>query len=66
MRSIKMIVIVLGMFSMASMFGMGSLPRLAAAQGIEKYTPVTSERLLKPEPQNWLMYRGTTRPSHLP
>src|SRR5919205_812598 len=32
---------------------------LASAQPLEKYQAVTSERLLPPEPQNWLMYRGT-------
>src|SRR6185369_871397 len=32
---------------------------LASAQPLEKYQPVTNERLLHPEPQNWLMYRGT-------
>ncbi len=32
---------------------------LAAAQQAVAYDPVTAERLLKPEPQNWLMYRGT-------
>ena len=37
----------------------GILSSLAIAQGVEKYSPVTSERLLKPEPENWLMYRGT-------
>jgi alcohol dehydrogenase (cytochrome c) len=35
------------------------LPWVAAAQGITSYSPVTDERLLKPEPHNWLMYRGT-------
>ena len=29
------------------------------AQGAGAYDAVTQERLLKPEPQNWLMYRGT-------
>jgi alcohol dehydrogenase (cytochrome c) len=32
---------------------------LAVAQQAWAYDPVTAERLLKPEPQNWLMYRGT-------
>lgn len=35
------------------------LPMLAAAQGIENYSPVTDARLTNPEPENWLMYRGT-------
>ena len=37
----------------------GLVPGLAAAQGIEQYRPVTSQRLAQPEPENWLMYRGT-------
>src|SRR5258706_5828440 len=32
---------------------------LALVQQATAYDTVTSERLLKPEPQNWLMYRGT-------
>src|SRR6266446_6807842 len=35
---------------------LGLLPAVAAAQG--PYSPVTDSRLLNPEPQNWLMYRG--------
>ncbi|HTP95915.1 MAG TPA: methanol/ethanol family PQQ-dependent dehydrogenase [Burkholderiales bacterium] len=35
-------------------------PAAANAQGAAgNYSPVTDERLLKPEPQNWLMYRAT-------
>jgi alcohol dehydrogenase (cytochrome c) len=37
----------------------GWLPGMVTAQGIANYSPVTDTRLLKPEPQNWLMYRGT-------
>ena len=37
----------------------GLLPGVAAAQGIANYSPVTDQRLPKPEPHNWLMYRGT-------
>jgi alcohol dehydrogenase (cytochrome c) len=37
----------------------GLLPWVVAAQGIDNYSAVTEARLLKPEPQNWLMYRGT-------
>ena len=32
---------------------------IALAQHAAAYDAVTNERLLKPEPQNWLMYRGT-------
>jgi len=38
---------------------LGLLHNLAIAQGIKTYPPVTNERLLHPEPENWLMYRGT-------
>lgn len=34
-------------------------PFVSAAQHKQAYTPVTNERLLNPEPENWLMYRGT-------
>ena len=42
----------------AAAFVMALLPGVIAAQGITNYTPVTDQRLLNPEPQNWLMYRG--------
>lgn len=32
---------------------------VTAAQASIDYTPVTDERLLNPEPENWLHYRGT-------
>ena len=38
---------------------LGLLPWVAVAQGGPDYSPVTEQRLLKPEPHNWLMYRGT-------
>jgi alcohol dehydrogenase (cytochrome c) len=37
----------------------GLLPWVVTAQGIDNYSAVTEARLLKPEPQNWLMYRRT-------
>src|SRR2546427_10542334 len=33
-------------------------PAMLAAQSVVSYTPVTEQRLLNPEPHNWLMYRG--------
>src|SRR5262249_49361048 len=30
----------------------------AASHAAEHYTPVTKQRLLHPEPRNWLLYRG--------
>src|SRR5712692_6560642 len=33
-------------------------PAMLAAQGVPSYSAVTEQRLLNPEPQNWLMYRG--------
>ncbi len=35
-----------------------SAPEAVAADSAVKYRAVTSERLLHPEPENWLMYRG--------
>ena len=32
---------------------------LLVAQKVENYPPVTDQRLISPEPENWLMYRGT-------
>src|SRR5206468_3893806 len=34
-------------------------PAMLAAQSSVSYSPVTEQRLLNPEPHNWLMYRGT-------
>ena len=33
-------------------------PAMLAAQSKTEYSAVTEQRLLNPEPQNWLMYRG--------
>jgi alcohol dehydrogenase (cytochrome c) len=33
-------------------------PTMLWAQGAMSYKTVTEQRLLNPEPQNWLMYRG--------
>ena len=39
---------------------LGALLAGVAATGLAaEYSPVTDERLLSPEPENWLMYRGT-------
>ena len=39
---------------------LGALLAGVAASGFAaEYSPVTDERLLSPEPENWLMYRGT-------
>src|SRR5262245_34681616 len=37
----------------------GILPGLAAAEAVKTYQLVTNERLVHPEPANWLMYRRT-------
>jgi alcohol dehydrogenase (cytochrome c) len=42
----------------AAALGVGLLPMVAAAQGLESYSPVTDERLENPEPENWLMTKG--------
>src|SRR5215831_9673822 len=47
------------LLTLVAVFSMALLPGMAAAQGIANYTPVTDQRLQNPEPQNWLMYRGT-------
>jgi alcohol dehydrogenase (cytochrome c) len=44
---------------MAVAFVISGLPGIGATQGIDNYSAVTEARLLKPEPHNWLMYRGT-------
>ena len=36
-----------------------AVPALGLSQGIESYEPVSSQRLLNPEPENWLLYRRT-------
>jgi len=36
-----------------------STPLLAVQSGRATYTPVTGQRLIEPEPHNWLMYRRT-------
>ncbi len=38
-------------------------PAMLAAQSTVNYTAVTEQRLLNPEPHNWLMYRGTYSPA---
>ncbi len=40
------------------LLSVGLLPGSAAAEALD-YSPVTNERLLTPEPENWLMYRAT-------
>jgi alcohol dehydrogenase (cytochrome c) len=42
---------------LAVVFIVGLLPLVAAAQGIQKYSPVTDQRLQHPEPENNLQYR---------
>src|SRR5437867_6678772 len=34
-------------------------PAMLTSQSVVNYTAVTEQRLLNPEPHNWLMYRGT-------
>ena len=47
------------LLTLAAAFIIVLFPWVVAAQGIVNYSPVTDQRLLKPEPHNWLMYRGT-------
>jgi alcohol dehydrogenase (cytochrome c) len=44
------------LLALATVLCLALLPVLGAAQG--GYTPVTEQRLLKPEPENWLQIRG--------
>jgi alcohol dehydrogenase (cytochrome c) len=47
------------LFLLAAVIIIGLLPLVTVAQEVATYSPVTDQRLLKPEPHNWLMYRGT-------
>ena len=38
---------------------LGFLPSLGFSQAVRDYSPVTEQRLVNPEPRNWLMYRRT-------
>src|SRR5437879_10174670 len=42
--------------ALAAILGLAMLPATAVAQG--SYSPVTDQRLVKPEPENWLQIRG--------
>ncbi len=42
-----------------SLIAIGAMPALGLSQGIDAYSPVSSQRLLNPEPENWLLYRRT-------
>ena len=42
--------------ALAAVLGLAMLPATAVAQG--SYSPVTDQRLVKPEPENWLQIRG--------
>lgn len=48
-----------GLERLVSIVIAGLLTTGAAAPETKTYQPVTSARLLHPEPENWLMYRGT-------
>jgi alcohol dehydrogenase (cytochrome c) len=47
------------LLAFAAVCAIGLLPWIALAQGERTYNPVTDQRLIEPEPHNWLMYRGT-------
>jgi len=44
------------LLALAAVLGLLMLPGMAVAQG--SYSPVTEQRLVKPEPENWLQIRG--------
>ena len=51
-------VIMFGLLASLLVSRLGFAPVSVSAQQ-QPYTPVTAQRLLQPEPENWLMYRGT-------
>ena len=40
-------------------FVLGAIPAVASGHAAQSYSPVTDQRLVDPEPENWLMYRRT-------
>ena len=45
--------------SLFSLIVLCAMPAVGLSQGIDDYSPVSSQRLLNPEPENWLLYRRT-------
>ena len=50
-----------GMSTESKTAAMAPAPRAKATAGPASYAPVTDQRLLNPEPENWLMYRRQLR-----
>jgi alcohol dehydrogenase (cytochrome c) len=48
-----------GMTAGSTPSAMGPAPRAKPMQSVAAYTPVTDQRLVNPEPENWLMFRRT-------
>jgi alcohol dehydrogenase (cytochrome c) len=48
-----------GMSTESKTAAMAPAPRAKATEGATSYAPVTDQRLVNPEPENWLMYRRT-------
>ncbi len=48
-----------GMSTESKPSAMAPAPRAKETQGVSSYTPVTDQRLVNPEAENWLMYRRT-------
>ena len=48
-----------GMTTGSPAASMAPAPRAKPTAGATAYTPVTDQRLVNPEPENWLMYRRT-------
>ena len=48
-----------GMSTESKTAAMAPAPRAKATAGPTSYAPVTDQRLVNPEPENWLMYRRT-------
>lgn len=54
------VAVVIGLCGLVGLAGLVAAQLAPAGIGtIEEYSPVTAERLLDPEPHNWLMYRRT-------
>ena len=45
--------------SLVSLIAIAAFPALGLSQSIDNYSSVSSQRLLNPEPENWLLYRRT-------
>ena len=52
-------IFIIAVLAAAGVVGQGPRPATPVPEVLRTYQPVTAERLKRPEPQNWLMIRGT-------